>query len=253
MEKAHPTDKPIVVLKDVWKTYSMGEVKVHALKNVSLEIRHGDFVAIVGPSGSGKSTMMNLVGCLDAPTKGTVFLESKDITKMSESDLASLRGRTIGFIFQQYNLIQNMSAYENVLLPLELQEFDDYSAEKRAAELLKLVGLGDRMGSRPTQLSGGQQQRVSIARSLAANPEVVLADEPTGALDSVTGREVLEILHRLWKTEGKTIILVTHDMNLARYAQRFIELKDGEVVRMERNRDARGVGYKLPEKRQGIV
>ncbi len=252
MEKTHPTDKPIVVLKDVWKTYSMGEVKVHALKNVSLEIRHGDFVAIVGPSGSGKSTMMNLVGCLDTPTKGTVFLESRDITKMSESDLASLRGKTIGFIFQQYNLIQNMSAFENVLLPLELQEFDDYSAEKRAAELLKLVGLGDRMGSRPTQLSGGQQQRVSIARSLAANPEVVLADEPTGALDSVTGREVLETLHRLWKTEGKTIILVTHDMNLARYAQRFIELKDGEVVRVEKNRDVQKVDYRLPEKQQGI-
>jgi putative ABC transport system ATP-binding protein len=237
MEKTHSAEKPpLVVLKDVWKTYRMGEVSVHALKNVSVEIKQGDFVAIVGPSGSGKSTMMNLVGCLDTPTKGRIFLKSKDISKMSESNLAGLRGRTIGFIFQQYNLMPNMSAFENVLLPLELQEFDQGKAERRARDILKLVGLGDKMGNLPNQLSGGQQQRVSIARSLAANPEIVLADEPTGALDSVTGREVLETLHRLWKNEGKTIILVTHDHDLARYACTFIELKDGEIVKIERNK-----------------
>jgi putative ABC transport system ATP-binding protein len=230
-------DKPLVVLKDVWKTYKMGEVKVHALKNASVEIKHGDFVAIVGPSGSGKSTMMNLVGCLDMPTKGSVFLKGKDISKMSESDLATLRGKTIGFIFQQYNLMPNMTAFENVLLPLELQEMDEGKARKRAREILELVGLKDKMKNLPSQLSGGQQQRVSIARSLAANPEIILADEPTGALDSVTGREVLETLHKLWKEEGKTIILVTHDHQLSRYAQSFIELMDGEVVKVERNRD----------------
>ncbi len=237
MEKPHSMEKPLVVLKDVWKTYQMGEVKVHALRNVTVEIKQGDFVAIVGPSGSGKSTMMNLVGCLDTPTKGSIFLNSKNISEMSESDLASLRGRTIGFIFQQYNLIPNMSAFENVLLPLELQEFDQGNSEKRARDILKLVGLGDRMGSRPNQLSGGQQQRVSIARSLAVDPEIILADEPTGSLDSVTGREVIETLYNFWKTKGKTIILVTHDLNLARYAHRFIELKDGEVVRVEKNKE----------------
>jgi putative ABC transport system ATP-binding protein len=236
METPHSKEKPLVVLKDVWKTYQMGEVKMHALKNVSVEIKQGDFVAIVGPSGSGKSTMMNLVGCLDTPTQGRIFLKSKDISHMSESDLAGLRGRTIGFIFQQYNLIPNMSAFENVLLPLELQEFDQGKAEKRVREILKLVGLSDKMKNLPSQLSGGEQQRVSIARSLVANPEIILADEPTGALDSVTGREVLETLFRLWKNEGKTIILVTHDHNLAQYACTFVELKDGEVVRIERNK-----------------
>lgn len=235
MEKP-AAEKPLVVLKDVWKTYRMGEVKVHALKNVNVEIKRGDFVAIVGASGSGKSTMMNLIGCLDTPTKGNIFLKSKDISRMSESDLASLRGKTIGFIFQQYNLMPNMSAYENVLLPLELQEVDQGKAENRAREILKLVGLSDKMGNLPSQLSGGQQQRVSIARSLAADPEIVLADEPTGALDSVTGREVLETLYRLWKTKGKTIILVTHDHDLAQYACTFVELKDGEVVKVENNR-----------------
>ncbi|MCX6778285.1 MAG: ABC transporter ATP-binding protein [Candidatus Micrarchaeota archaeon] len=239
MEKGNSgsVERPLVVLKDVWKTYQMGEIKVHALKNVSVEIKQGDFVAIVGPSGSGKSTMMNLVGCLDTPSRGSIFLKSRDISKMSESDLATLRGRMIGFIFQQYNLIPNMSAYENVILPLELQEFDGGKAEKRAGEILKLVGLGEKMKNRPGQLSGGEQQRVSIARSLAADPEIILADEPTGALDSVTGRGVLEMLYKLWKTQGKTIILVTHDHDLARYAQRFIELKDGEVVRVERNKE----------------
>jgi putative ABC transport system ATP-binding protein len=237
MENAKPEERPLVVLKDVWKTYRMGEVRVHALRNVSVEIKRGDFVAIVGASGSGKSTMMNLVGCLDTPTKGSVFLRGRNITAMSESDLAWLRGRTIGFIFQQYNLIPNMSAYENVILPLELQEFEGRKAKKRAAGILKLVGLGKKMLNLPSQLSGGEQQRVSIARSLAADPEIILADEPTGALDSVTGREVLGILHRLWKDEGKTVILVTHDLGLARYAQRFIELKDGQVVKVEKNKD----------------
>ena len=228
-------NKPIIALNNVWKIYHMGEVEVHALRGVSVEINNGDFVAIIGASGSGKSTMMNLVGCLDTPSKGSIILKSKDISHMTESDLSSLRGKTVGFIFQQYNLMPTLSAYKNVILPLELQEYNQEEAEKRAEYLLKLVGLADKMNNLPSQLSGGQQQRVSIARCLAANPEVILADEPTGALDSVTGREVLEMLRKLWREEGKTIIMVTHDLNLAQYAHRFIELKDGCIVRTEIN------------------
>jgi putative ABC transport system ATP-binding protein len=225
----------IIELQDAWKIYKMGEVEVPALQGVSVEIKKGDFVAIMGASGSGKSTMMNLIGCLDLPSRGSIYLKSQDISKLSESDLASLRGKTIGFIFQQYNLIQSMSAFENVMLPLEFQEYDEREAANKTREILKLVGLSDKMQYRPTQLSGGQQQRVSIARSLASDPEIVLADEPTGALDSVTGREVLDMLHRLWKDHGKTIIMVTHDLNLAKYAHTIIELKDGKMLRMYEN------------------
>ena len=225
----------LIRLEDVWKVYKMGEVEVPALRGVSVEIKKGDFVAIIGASGSGKSTMMNLIGCLDIPSRGSVYLKSQDIGKLSESDLASLRGNTIGFIFQQYNLIQSMSAFENVLLPLEFMEYNDHEATNRAREILTLVGLKDKMHHRPTQLSGGEQQRVSIARSLVCDPEIVLADEPTGALDSVTGREVLEMLRSLWKEHGKTIIMVTHDVNLAKYAHTTIELKDGTILRMSEN------------------
>jgi len=221
---------PILKLKDVWKVYQMGEVKVPALRGVTVDIEKGDFVAIIGASGSGKSTMMNIIGCLDLPSKGKVFLKSKDISQLDESDLASFRGETIGFIFQQYNLIPSMTAFENVMLPLEFQEVPDSKASRRAEKILKLVGLGDKMNNLPSQLSGGQQQRVSIARSLVGDPEIILADEPTGALDSVTGKEILETLKRLWK-EGKTVIMVTHDLNLAKYARTTVELQDGKVVR----------------------
>lgn len=225
----------LIIFNNVWKTYLMGEVKVNALKDVSVKLGKREFAAIIGPSGSGKSTMMNLVGCLDVPTQGQIFLKGRNIAQLRESDLATLRGQTIGFIFQQYNLIPGMTALENVLLPLEIQEIDDDIAEKRAKELLALVGLSDKMKNKPTQLSGGQQQRVSIARSLACDPEIVLADEPTGALDSITGKEVIEILYRLWKEKGKTVVMVTHDLHLARYACRHIQLKDGEMVRDEPN------------------
>ncbi|TAN43913.1 MAG: ABC transporter ATP-binding protein [Candidatus Methanoperedens sp.] len=227
----------IIELQDAWKIYKMGEVEVPALQGISVKIRKGDFVAIIGASGSGKSTLMNLIGCLDLPSKGSIYLKSHDISKLSESDLASLRGKTIGFIFQQYNLIQSMSAFENVMLPLEFLEYDERDAANRTREILKLVGLSDKMQYRPAQLSGGQQQRVSIARSLASDPEIVLADEPTGALDSVTGREVLEMLHSLWKDQGKTIIMVTHDLNLAKYAHTMIELKDGKILRNSENHE----------------
>ncbi len=232
---ARKKDDALVVLKDVWKIYQMGEVEVPALRGVSVEINKGDFVAIVGASGSGKSTMMNLVGCLDTPSKGRVFLKSRNIADLCESDLATLRGKTIGFIFQQYNLLPNMTAFENVVLPLELQEVDDGAAGKQAKKVLKLVGLEDKMHHLPSQLSGGQQQRVAIARCLVGDPEIILADEPTGALDSVTGKDVLNMLERIWKEEGKTVIMVTHDLHLAEYAHNIIELKDGKIIRMEQN------------------
>ncbi|MBI5389714.1 ABC transporter ATP-binding protein [Candidatus Woesearchaeota archaeon] len=232
MTHNNASPKAILRLENVWKIYRMGEVEVPALRGVSVDIHKGDFVAIIGASGSGKSTMMNLIGCLDIPTRGSIFLQAEDISTLSESDLASFRGKTIGFIFQLYNLIPSMSAFENVMLPLEFQEYDETRAKKRAEEILQMVGLGDKMHHRPAQLSGGQQQRVSIARSLVSNPEIILADEPTGALDSVTGKEVLNMLRTLWKEEGKTIIMVTHDLALAKtYAHTTIELKDGQIVR----------------------
>jgi putative ABC transport system ATP-binding protein len=227
----------IMKLHDVWKIYKMGAVEVPALRGVSVEIMKGDFVAIIGASGSGKSTMMNLIGCLDIPSRGSIFLKSQDISTLSESDLSSLRGKTIGFIFQQYNLIQSMSAFDNVKLPLEFLEYDERKAIARAREILELVGLGDKMHHRPAQLSGGQQQRVSIARSLASNPEIILADEPTGALDSVTGKDVLNMLKKLWKEQGITIIMVTHDLNLAKNAHTTIELKDGQVMKISENNE----------------
>lgn len=228
---------PILHLENVWKIYNMGEVEVPALRGVSVEINKGDFVAIIGASGSGKSTMMNLIGCLDLPTKGKILLKSKDISELSESDLASFRGKTIGFIFQQYNLIQSITAYENVMLPMEFLEIDESEAKERTQKILDLVGLSDKSHHLPSQLSGGQQQRVSIARSLAADPEIILADEPTGALDSVTGHQVLDMLHHLWKEQGKTIILVTHDLKLAEYAHMIIELKDGQIINTKNKLD----------------
>jgi putative ABC transport system ATP-binding protein len=233
-------ENTLIAFQNVWKTYQMGEVQVNALKDVSVKLGKGEFAAIIGPSGSGKSTMMNLVGCLDIPSKGEIFLKGRNIALLDESDLATLRGRTIGFVFQQYNLIPGMTALENVLLPLEIQEIEDDIAEKRAKELLALVGLSDKMQNKPSQLSGGQQQRVSIARSLACDPEIILADEPTGALDSVTGEEVIGILYKLWKEKGKTIVMVTHDLHLARYASRHIQLKDGEMIRDEPNDEQYG-------------
>jgi putative ABC transport system ATP-binding protein len=238
----------LIELDDVWKIYQLGEVEVPALRGVSLAIKQGNFVAIVGASGSGKSTMVNLIGCLDTPTKGALYLRGKDVTRLSESDLASLRGKTVGFVFQQYNLIHDLSALQNVMLPLELQEMDDTAARKRAKELLALVGLGDKIHNRPGQLSGGQQQRVSIARALAADPDIVLADEPTGALDSVTGREVICLLHDLWK-KGKTIIMITHDRTLAQFAHTQVELSDGRIVNIQTtNYDCKMAAYHRREK-----
>jgi len=228
-------NKTLLNLENVWKIYEMGEVEVPALKGITLKIKKGDFIAIIGASGSGKSTMMNLIGCLDIPSKGRILLKDRDISQLNESDLASFRGKTIGFIFQQYNLIPTMSAFENVMLPLEFQEIDDKIASKRSMDILRFVGLEDKIDYLPTQLSGGQQQRVSIARCLATDPEIILADEPTGALDSVTGKNIIEMLYKFWEDEGKTIIMVTHDQNLAKYAHTIIELKDGEIIKTQNN------------------
>ena len=223
--------KPIIRLTDVWKTFKMGEMEVHALRGLNLEVKKGEFLAIQGPSGSGKSTAMNLVGCLDIPTKGKIYLESQDISQLGESDLAQIRGKKIGFIFQQFNLINTLSALENVMLPMIFQGIDAEERKNRATELLTKVGLGERLNHKPSELSGGQQQRVAIARSLAVDPEVILADEPTGNLDSKTGINVMQFLKKLHKEEGKTIVLVTHDNHLAKQAQRIEYLKDGIIVK----------------------
>ncbi len=228
------TKKPIISLRNVWKTYQMGEVQVHALRGLDLEVKKGEFLAIQGPSGSGKSTAMNLVGCLDIPTKGKIYLESQDISQLGESELAQIRGRKIGFIFQQFNLINTLSALENVMLPMIFQGVGVSERKKRATELLTKVGLGDRVDHKPTELSGGQQQRVAIARSLAVDPDVILADEPTGNLDSKTGINVMHFLKSLHKDEGKTIVMVTHDNHLAKQAQRIEYLKDGKIVKNRR-------------------
>ncbi len=222
----------LIELRDVKKHYEMGENTVKAVDGVSLKIEKGDFVAIMGPSGSGKSTMMNLVGSLDLATEGEIFLGGKDIEHLTESDLAQLRGKKIGFIFQSFNLIPNLTAKENIMLPMLFQGTTKEQRERKAEELLKLVGLQDREDHYPNQLSGGQQQRVAIARSLSNNPEVILADEPTGNLDTKTGEMVMSFLEKLNK-EGKTIIMVTHDPQKAQmHAKKVFWLKDGKVEKI---------------------
>lgn len=206
----------------------MGEVLVKALDGVSFEIAQGEFVAIVGPSGSGKSTLMNILGCLDVVTDGVYALNNKKIREYDENDLAEIRNASIGFVFQQFNLLPSFTALENVMVPLTYARVGRKARELKAKQLLESVGLGDRMTHKPTELSGGQQQRVSIARALANDPDIILADEPTGALDSRTGQEVLRLLQSL-NRQGKTILIITHDMAIARYAQRIIRLKDGLV------------------------
>lgn len=223
--------EPIIRIKEAWKTYDLGEVQVHALRGLNLEIFPGEFVAIQGPSGSGKSTAMNLIGCLDIPSKGKIFLDGKDISKLYESDLAQIRGKKIGFIFQKFNLIPTLSALDNVKLPMAFQGMSESERDVRAKELLTLVELSDRMNHKPGELSGGQQQRVAIARSLALDPQVILADEPTGNLDSQMGASVIEFLQKLHKEKGKTIVMVTHDDKLARKADRVEFLKDGIIVK----------------------
>lgn len=226
----------IIQLENVSKHYEMGENLVRALDGLDISIKTGDFVAIMGPSGSGKSTSMNLIGSLDIPTKGKIFLDGMNIASFEESDLAQLRGKKIGFIFQSFNLIPNLTAKENIMLPMTFQGSSTEEREKKAEELLALVELSDRAEHYPNQLSGGEQQRVAIARALANNPEVILADEPTGNLDSKTGEKILSLLKEL-NAEGKTIIMITHDSNLAqKHAKTIYWLKDGKVEKVTRKK-----------------
>ena len=222
----------VITLKNVSKYYEMGDNIVRALDGIDIVVEKGDFVAIMGPSGSGKSTGMNLIGSLDLPTAGTIYLEGKDISHLEESELAQIRGKKIGFIFQSFNLIPNLTAKENVALPMLFQDMTKYEREERAIYLLKLVDLEDREDHYPNQLSGGQQQRVAIARSLANNPEVILADEPTGNLDTKTGQKVMHFLEEFNK-QGKTIIIITHDPEKAlAHAKTIYWLKDGKVEKV---------------------
>lgn len=222
----------VIKLRNVKKYYYMGDSVVKALDGINIDVNPGEFVAIMGPSGSGKSTGMNLTGSLDLPTEGEIFLDGQNIADLEESELAQVRGRKIGFIFQQFNLIPNLTAKENVMLPMIFQEKDREDREIKARELLCLVDLRDREDHYPNQLSGGQQQRVAIARALANDPEVVLADEPTGNLDSKTGDRVINFLEDL-NGKGKTIIMVTHDQNLAlKHARKIYWLKDGKVEKI---------------------
>ena len=219
----------MIELKNVHKVYPMGEVSVPALRGINLTIHPGEFVAIMGPSGSGKSTLMHLLGCLDLPSDGVVQLDGKDITKLDEDTLAQIRGKKVGFVFQTFNLIPTLTAQENVELPLFFQGVPREKRRARAAELLRKVGLDGRLHHKPAQLSGGERQRVAIARALANDPEVILADEPTGNLDSESGKAILELLAQLHR-EGKTIILVTHNPEAAAYAQRIVRIRDGRLV-----------------------
>ena len=238
---------PVIKLKNVWKIYYLGENILNVLKGVSLDINQGEFVVIVGPSGSGKSTLMNQVGILDTPTKGQIFLKNQDIAKLEESDLAQLRGKTIGFVFQQFNLIPTLTALENVVLPTIFQNIPEEQRNNRAKELLTLVGLHDRMDHKPNQLSGGQQQRVAIARALVNDPEIILADEPTGNLDSISGQQVMDLLSDLHQKHNKTIILVTHDTHLVDYAQKTISIKDGLIESIKINHKGHKIKSKPPQ------
>jgi len=219
---------PIVQFADVCKTYQMGPVTVEALRGVSLAFGEGEYVSIMGPSGCGKSTMLNLLGCLDRPTSGRYLLGGEDISQMEDEALSAVRGAQLGFIFQSYNLIQQLTVQENIAVPLYYQDCPEEECNEIAAALANLVGLGERLQHRPFELSGGQQQRVAIARALVNDPLVILADEPTGNLDSSSGAEILEVFEEL-HAQGKTLILVTHDNDVARRARRAVRLRDGLV------------------------
>lgn len=233
---APPSTKPTVVrLENVRKTYRMGTQEVHALAGVDIAFEAGVFCAIMGASGSGKSTMLNVLGCLDRPTSGRYFLSGKDVSQMNDDQLSDFRLRHLGFVFQSFNLIPQLTVRENIELPLFYLGWQSSDSAVRAAELAELVGLGERLDHRPTELSGGQQQRVAIARALANDPKIILADEPTGNLDSATGVQIMDLLARL-NDEGKTIIMVTHEPDIASYANRRIHMRDGVVESTEDDR-----------------
>lgn len=224
-----PEPRPVIQLENIHKTYTMGDVQVHALRGVSLTIREGEFVTIMGASGSGKSTTMNILGCLDRPTKGSYILDGQDVSEMSKDERADIRSRKIGFVFQGFNLLSRTSALENVELPMLYAGVPTAERHRRALESLAAVGLAGREQNHPNQLSGGQQQRVAVARALVNDPALILADEPTGNLDSRTSVEVMEIFQRLNRERGITLVLVTHEPDIAQYAQRVVVFKDGKI------------------------
>ena len=248
-----PETSPVIQLDHIHKTYTMGDVQVHALRGVSLTIREGEFVAIMGASGSGKSTTMNIIGCLDRPTRGTYILDGQDVSQMSKDERADIRCSKIGFVFQGFNLLARTSALENVELPMLYAGVDAGLRTQRAFDALSAVGLAGREQNHPNQLSGGQQQRVAVARALVNNPTLILADEPTGNLDSRTSVEVMEIFQRLNRERGITLVLVTHEMDIAQYAQRVVVFKDGKInkdYQIERPRDAAEELRLLPEPKE---
>ena len=220
----------IIELKNVWKTYQMEDVEVQALRGVDLKIKKEEFTAIMGPSGSGKSTLLQMIGVLDRPTSGKIYLDGVDISKLNDSDLARLRGEKIGFVFQFFNLYPTLNARENIELPMLILERDKNERKIKASKLLKTVGLENRAEHLPSQLSGGERQRIAIARALANDPPLILADEPTGNLDTKTGYEIMEFLNKLQEDEKVTVVMVTHEPDIAKYAERTIHLKDGKIV-----------------------
>lgn len=220
----------VVSLQDVVKTYAMGENEVHALRGISFDILQGEFVSIMGPSGSGKSTCMNMIGCLDRPTSGIVKINGRETATMNEKELAVLRNKTVGFVFQQYHLISAMNILENVMLPLKYQKVDHAIRLEKAKAALEAVGLGERMHHRPHELSGGQKQRVAIARAMVTEPKILLADEPTGALDTETGKQVMEMFRKINSEQRTTIIIVTHDPRIGASTERCIKILDGQIV-----------------------
>ena len=225
--------QPVIQLQDITKVYRMGEVEVHALGGVSLEVKQGEMLGIMGPSGSGKSTLMNVVGCLDQPTSGTYLLGGVDVGNLHDDQLAEIRNRRIGFVFQTFNLLARTTALDNVRLPLIYAGVPRAERQKRATESLEAVGLGGRVSHTPNELSGGEQQRVAIARALVNNPSIILADEPTGNLDSKSGGEIMALLQGLHRERGITVVLVTHDPNIGHHTNRIVHLRDGLITREE--------------------
>ncbi len=223
-------ERAIIDMDGITKVYDTGAIQVEALRGITLQVQRGEFVAVVGPSGSGKSTLLNLLGCLDTPTGGSYHLAGEAVAGLDRDRLADVRNRRVGFVFQSFNLLHQLTALENVELPMMFGGVGRRERRRRATELLERVGLGDRVGHRPGELSGGQMQRVAVARSLAMEPDILLADEPTGNLDTGSGTDVLSLLEGLWR-QGRTLIVVTHDQGLARRAQRVVEIRDGLVVR----------------------
>ena len=221
--------KKIIEIKDINKYYSVGAEKLHALKDVTLEVDEGEFLAILGPSGSGKSTLMNVIGCMDKPDSGSYRLDDCQIEQVSEKELTRIRNEKIGFIFQKYHLIQTYNVMQNIIMPLLVRGMTQKEAEAASLETIRMLGLEERMHHKPRELSGGQQQRVAIARALVGEPAILLADEPTGALDQTSGKEVLKLFHRLHEV-GNTIVMITHDLGVAQHAQRIVRIVDGELL-----------------------